>query len=70
MELNDRRTMERAQDELSPYVLGAKPCRRCCCKQIKDLGCKAGVVLNPATPLSAIENVLSFVGASDKHANQ
>ena len=31
--------------------------------QIKDLGCKAGVVLNPATPLSAIENVLSFVGA-------
>jgi len=29
--------------------------------QIKDLGCKAGVVLNPATPLSAIENVLSFV---------
>ena len=31
--------------------------------QIKDLGCKAGVVLNPATPLSQIENVLSFVGA-------
>jgi ribulose-phosphate 3-epimerase len=26
--------------------------------QIKDLGCKAGVVLNPATSLSAIENVL------------
>ena len=34
-----------------------------CCSQIKDLGCKAGVVLNPATPLNAIENVLSFVGA-------
>lgn len=30
--------------------------------QIKDLGCKAGVVLNPATPLSQIENVLGFVG--------
>lgn len=29
--------------------------------QIKDLGCKAGVVLNPATPLSSIEHVLSFV---------
>lgn len=28
---------------------------------IKDLGCKAGVVLNPATPLSQIENVLGFV---------
>ena len=26
--------------------------------QIKDLGCKAGVVLNPGTPLSAIEYVL------------
>lgn len=33
-----------------------------CRTQIKDLGCKAGVVLNPATPLSAIEHVLSFVG--------
>jgi ribulose-phosphate 3-epimerase len=29
--------------------------------QIKDLGCKAGVVLNPGTPLSAIEYVLDFV---------
>lgn len=28
--------------------------------QIKDLGCKAGVVLNPATPLSTIEHVLSI----------
>lgn len=27
--------------------------------QIKDLGCKAGVVLNPATPLSTIEHVIS-----------
>ncbi|KAJ0047842.1 hypothetical protein Pint_16150 [Pistacia integerrima] len=26
--------------------------------QIKSLGAKAGVVLNPATPLSAIEYVL------------
>ena len=26
--------------------------------QIKDLGCKAGVVLNPGTSLSAIEEVL------------
>ena len=26
--------------------------------QIKDLGCKAGIVLNPATPLSNIEYVL------------
>jgi len=26
--------------------------------QIKDLGCKAGVVLNPGTPLDAIEYVL------------
>lgn len=29
--------------------------------QIKDVGCKAGVVLNPATPLSAIEYVLDVV---------
>lgn len=29
--------------------------------QIKDLGLKAGVVLNPATPLSAIEYVLPIV---------
>jgi ribulose-phosphate 3-epimerase len=29
--------------------------------QIKDLGCKAGVVLNPATPLETIEYVLSDV---------
>jgi ribulose-phosphate 3-epimerase len=29
--------------------------------QVKDLGCKAGVVLNPATPLSAIEHVLNDV---------
>ncbi|KAM0947660.1 putative ribulose-phosphate 3-epimerase [Dioscorea sansibarensis] len=29
--------------------------------QIKDLGAKAGVVLNPATPLSAIEYVLDVV---------
>ncbi|EFJ18403.1 hypothetical protein SELMODRAFT_228435 [Selaginella moellendorffii] len=29
--------------------------------QIKDLGCKAGVVLNPATPLGAIEYVLEVV---------
>jgi ribulose-phosphate 3-epimerase len=29
--------------------------------QIKDLGCKAGVVLNPATSLTAIEEVLDVV---------
>jgi ribulose-phosphate 3-epimerase len=29
--------------------------------QIKDLGCKAGVVLNPATSLTTIENVLDVV---------
>jgi len=29
--------------------------------QIKDLGCKAGVVLNPATPLEQIEYVLPIV---------
>lgn len=29
--------------------------------QIKDLGCKAGVVLNPATPLQQIEYVLPIV---------
>jgi hypothetical protein len=29
--------------------------------QIKDLGCKAGVVLNPGTPLSTIEYVLDQV---------
>lgn len=32
-----------------------------CVYQIKDLGCKAGVVLNPATPLSTIEHVLEDV---------
>lgn len=29
--------------------------------QIKELGCMAGVVLNPGTPLSSIEYVLDFV---------
>lgn len=29
--------------------------------QVKECGCKAGVSINPATPLSAIENVLSLV---------
>eukprot|EP01026_Neomeris_dumetosa_P061428 TRINITY_DN579_c0_g1_i4.p1 TRINITY_DN579_c0_g1~~TRINITY_DN579_c0_g1_i4.p1 ORF type:complete len:294 (+),score=41.49 TRINITY_DN579_c0_g1_i4:70-882(+) len=29
--------------------------------QIKDLGCKAGVVLNPATPLTQIQHVLDVV---------
>lgn len=29
--------------------------------QIKDLGVKAGVVLNPATPLSTIQYVISQV---------
>jgi Ribulose-phosphate 3 epimerase family len=29
--------------------------------QIKDLGVKAGVVLNPATPLSTIEHVIPQV---------
>jgi ribulose-phosphate 3-epimerase len=36
----------------------------CCCRtinQIKDLGCKAGVVLNPGTPLTSIEYVLDQV---------
>lgn len=28
--------------------------------QIKELGCKAGVVLNPGTPLSAVEYVLDI----------
>jgi ribulose-phosphate 3-epimerase len=31
------------------------------CAQIKDLGCKAGVVLNPGTSLSEIEYVLDCV---------
>ncbi len=30
-------------------------------QQIKNLGCKAGVTLNPATPLAAIEPILPFV---------
>jgi ribulose-phosphate 3-epimerase len=30
-------------------------------EQIKSLGCKAGVTLNPATPASAIEPMLSLV---------
>ena len=29
--------------------------------QIKDLGCLSGVVLNPGTPLTAIEHVLDVV---------
>ncbi|MEW6209347.1 MAG: ribulose-phosphate 3-epimerase [Acidobacteriota bacterium] len=28
---------------------------------IRDLGCRAGVVLNPATPISPLEEILSFV---------
>ena len=39
---------------LLPALLPARP-------QIKDLGCKAGVVLNPGTPLTAIEYVLPIV---------
>ena len=31
------------------------------CAQIKDLGVKAGVVLNPGTSLTAIEEVLGIV---------
>ena len=30
--------------------------------QIKDLGCKAGVVLNPGTPIESIDYVLNDVG--------
>ena len=30
-------------------------------QQIKDLGCKAGVTLNPGTPISAIEPILHLV---------
>jgi pentose-5-phosphate-3-epimerase len=29
--------------------------------QIKDLGCKAGIVLNPGTPLSVLEYVIDIV---------
>jgi len=29
--------------------------------QIKELGCKAGVALNPATPVSTLENVLGEI---------
>lgn len=32
-----------------------------CCEQIKDLGVKAGVVLNPGTPLAAIEEIVDLV---------
>ena len=31
------------------------------CLQIKDLGVKAGVVLNPATPLETIQHVITQV---------
>ena len=48
---------------MTPDSFDARSVPRLASTQIKDLGCKAGVVLNPATPLSAIENVLSFVGA-------
>lgn len=34
---------------------------RHCSAQIKDLGGKAGVVLNPASPLALIEHVLDVV---------
>lgn len=30
-------------------------------QQIKELGCKAGVALNPATPLSSLEAILPYV---------
>ena len=30
-------------------------------QQIRELGCKPGVTLNPATPLSAVEEILPFV---------
>lgn len=32
-----------------------------CINQIKDLGCKAGVVLNPATPVSVLEYIIKEV---------
>lgn len=51
---------------LNPSILNPYLCCTvlCCCRtvnQIKDLGCKAGVVLNPGTPLSTIEYVLDQV---------
>jgi pentose-5-phosphate-3-epimerase len=60
--------MATVERELAILHLGAKTYTRGCCEQIKDLGCKAGVVLNPATPLGSIENVLSFVGAQCERA--
>jgi ribulose-phosphate 3-epimerase len=43
-------------------LIGPRPlhCAHCA-SQVKDLGCKAGVVLNPGTSLSTIEEVLDVV---------
>jgi ribulose-phosphate 3-epimerase len=44
------------------HVLRLDACHACPgAVQIKDLGCKAGVVLNPGTSLSTIEYVLDQV---------
>lgn len=37
------------------------PRHRVSCEQIKDLGVKAGIVLNPATPLETIQHVIPSV---------
>ena len=48
------------QKEFTVLCQGIEHCPNCPAPslQIKDLGCKAGIVLNPATPLSSIEYVV------------
>jgi len=47
-------------DSVAPAVAAAAAAARTV-NMIKDLGCKAGVVLNPGTSLSTIEYVLDVV---------
>ncbi|KFM29245.1 Ribulose-phosphate 3-epimerase, chloroplastic [Auxenochlorella protothecoides] len=49
--------LHRAINQASPQV----PLTTLCGAQIKELGCKAGVVLNPGTSLDTIEYVLDIV---------
>ena len=51
------------QERVQEKELSAETCidHVSCCLQIKDLGVKAGVVLNPATPLESIQHVLHQV---------
>lgn len=51
---------EAGADQICVHAEGTKHLHRCV-QQIRDAGMRAGVALNPATPLSAVEEILPCV---------